>query len=456
MPNEHFCLKWNNFQKNIVAALGNLKLDEDFVDVTISCEGRNIKAHKVILSACSDYFRDVFRENPCNHPIVILRDANFTDVEGLVRYVYRGEVDVQPEHLQSFLRTAELLKIKGLADQNISRTVAQNELLMQMPEKTGQETTNSKIVSEPLRVPVPPSSHLKRTSHSSTYQAAAESSCDLLVEGKRRKTTPVRRFDSPFALANDQTGNTTNDADKPLLELGSYQQEDKKIGESGNCRSSPVALLPIEANKEASPETGSSVAQHINQNGPTLKVKVAAQNIVPENVEGTPSEVSNGSTTTSEDKVSDTTDCKQTKVRKKKKKKVEDKRDQSLLDGGDVSPAAKAEKSSQQQQQDQHPRNRWRCMQPRLCNYCWKTFSNSFNLKQHIVNVHIQSQGVTCSLCEKVVKNKWYLRKHLVTAHGAPLKRVKSKENDHFEEEEEEEEDSKETTTTRFSHETTA
>lgn len=74
-----------------------------------------------------------------------------------------------------------------------------------------------------------------------------------------------------------------------------------------------------------------------------------------------------------------------------------------------------------------HPRNRWRCMQPRLCNYCWKTFSNSFNLKQHIVNVHIQSQGVSCSLCDKVVKNKWYLRKHLVTAHGAPLKRVTAK-----------------------------
>ena len=61
MPNEHFCLKWNNFQNNIVAALGNLKLDEDFVDVTLSCEGQSIKAHKVILSACSDYFRDVFR-----------------------------------------------------------------------------------------------------------------------------------------------------------------------------------------------------------------------------------------------------------------------------------------------------------------------------------------------------------------------------------------------------------
>lgn len=61
MSNEHFCLKWNNFQTNIVSALCTLKCDEDFVDVTLSCEGRSIKAHKVILSACSDYFRDVFR-----------------------------------------------------------------------------------------------------------------------------------------------------------------------------------------------------------------------------------------------------------------------------------------------------------------------------------------------------------------------------------------------------------
>ena len=79
-----------------------------------------------------------------------------------------------------------------------------------------------------------------------------------------------------------------------------------------------------------------------------------------------------------------------------------------------------------------HPRQRWRCMQPRLCNYCWKTFSNSFNLKQHIVNVHIQSQGVNCTICDKVVKNKWYLRKHLVTAHGAPLKRSKNTENNNI------------------------
>ncbi len=66
----------------------------------------------------------LFQENPCQHPVVILRDAAFIDVDGLVRYIYRGEVDVKQDRLQSFLRTAELLKIKGLAEQNLSGHLA--------------------------------------------------------------------------------------------------------------------------------------------------------------------------------------------------------------------------------------------------------------------------------------------------------------------------------------------
>ena len=62
MTVEEFCLKWNNYQANIVCALGNLKLDEEFVDVTLACgEGQTIKAHKVILSACSAYFKSVLK-----------------------------------------------------------------------------------------------------------------------------------------------------------------------------------------------------------------------------------------------------------------------------------------------------------------------------------------------------------------------------------------------------------
>lgn len=38
-----------------------LRSDEELVDVTLSCEGKRIRAHKMLLSACSTYFRDLFK-----------------------------------------------------------------------------------------------------------------------------------------------------------------------------------------------------------------------------------------------------------------------------------------------------------------------------------------------------------------------------------------------------------
>lgn len=56
-----FCLKWNNFHNSIVSAFESLQSLEELVDVTLMCEGHNVKAHKVILSACSPYFRNLFK-----------------------------------------------------------------------------------------------------------------------------------------------------------------------------------------------------------------------------------------------------------------------------------------------------------------------------------------------------------------------------------------------------------
>ena len=79
--------------------------------------------------------------------MVILRDSSYPDIEGLVRYVYRGEVDVEPERLQSFLRTAEVLKIKGLADQNLS---ASSEVAGMAASSAANNNNQSAAVEEPV------------------------------------------------------------------------------------------------------------------------------------------------------------------------------------------------------------------------------------------------------------------------------------------------------------------
>ncbi|KAG5884360.1 hypothetical protein JTB14_030799 [Gonioctena quinquepunctata] len=113
---QQFCLRWNNFQANITAQFETLRDDEDFTDVTIACEGQRLQGHKVVLSACSPFFKELFKSNPCPHPIIFMRDVEARHIIALMEFMYAGEVNIAQAHLSSFLKTAESLKIRGLTD----------------------------------------------------------------------------------------------------------------------------------------------------------------------------------------------------------------------------------------------------------------------------------------------------------------------------------------------------
>ncbi|XP_043283018.1 zinc finger and BTB domain-containing protein 7B-like isoform X3 [Venturia canescens] len=118
---QQFCLRWNNFQANITSQFEALRDDEDFVDVTFACDGRRLQAHKVVLSACSPYFKELFKTNPCKHPIIFMRDVEFEHLQSLLEFMYAGEVNISQAELPTFLRTAESLQIRGLTDSQNSQ-----------------------------------------------------------------------------------------------------------------------------------------------------------------------------------------------------------------------------------------------------------------------------------------------------------------------------------------------
>nr|BAU79438.1 broad1 isoform A-Z4-2 [Planococcus kraunhiae]BAU79442.1 broad1 isoform B-Z4-2 [Planococcus kraunhiae] len=119
---QHFCLRWNNYQNSITTAFENLRDDEDFIDVTLACDGKTLKAHRLLLSACSPYFRELLKSTPCKHPVIVLQDVVFDDLHALVEFIYHGEVNVHQKNLTSFLKTAEVLKVSGLTQQNSAAT----------------------------------------------------------------------------------------------------------------------------------------------------------------------------------------------------------------------------------------------------------------------------------------------------------------------------------------------
>ncbi|KYB28743.1 hypothetical protein TcasGA2_TC031038 [Tribolium castaneum] len=141
---QQFCLRWNNYQSNLTNVFDQLLQSESFVDVTLACDGHSVKAHKMVLSACSPYFQSLFFENPCQHPIVIMRDIKWPELKAAVEFMYKGEINVSQEQIGPLLKVAESLKIRGLADVNGEQDIV---------APTGELTTSTRTLLKTASTP---------------------------------------------------------------------------------------------------------------------------------------------------------------------------------------------------------------------------------------------------------------------------------------------------------------
>jgi hypothetical protein len=54
---------------------------------------------------------------------VILKDVGHKELVAILQFMYQGEVNVRQEELSAFLKTAEMLQIKGLTGDDSPSTV---------------------------------------------------------------------------------------------------------------------------------------------------------------------------------------------------------------------------------------------------------------------------------------------------------------------------------------------
>ena len=97
-PSEKLCLKWNDFPQNILSFYDELRKDSDFSDVTLVCEeDTQVEAHRIILTACSSFFRRVLKRNKHSHPMVYMRDFKAKELTAIVDFIYHGEENIDQE-----------------------------------------------------------------------------------------------------------------------------------------------------------------------------------------------------------------------------------------------------------------------------------------------------------------------------------------------------------------------
>ena len=115
---EKFSLRWNDFKDSVSRSFGLLRQEKDFFDVTLVTQDEvHISAHKVILSASSQFFKNILRKSPSKHPMIFLSGINSQELSYVMDYVYQGEVQVYQEQLDNFLECASKLNVNGLNTQ---------------------------------------------------------------------------------------------------------------------------------------------------------------------------------------------------------------------------------------------------------------------------------------------------------------------------------------------------
>ena len=98
-----------------------MRKEEDFTDVTLACaNNRQFKAHKLVLSGSSQFFKNIFINNNHVHSLIYLKGVTAKYVSSILDFVYNGEVNILQDDLKDFLALANEFELKGLNSTDFS------------------------------------------------------------------------------------------------------------------------------------------------------------------------------------------------------------------------------------------------------------------------------------------------------------------------------------------------
>ncbi|XP_026286103.1 protein tramtrack, beta isoform isoform X1 [Frankliniella occidentalis] len=397
---EQFSLRWNNFQSNMTSGFHALWEGEDLVDVTLAADGRFLQAHKVVLSVCSPYFKTLFKVNPCKHPIVILKDVAYKDLEALLQFMYRGEVNVCQEELGGFLKTAEMLEVKGLTGDDGQRSSSPNSpmqqpqtLLAKQPKDRshlpGKAVSSSMVLPEDTRGVLTPQFKRKRVSGPVSPATANSVNEDNNIRGHSEYPELTHPKLEPRDMDGDEGGDSyaEKDVNDSLATLLAGESSHSGIHAESMPGMDPTVFSSMSGHGPGD-STGSqdaSQGNHYEEDNEDSKVTGKPGGLPSPKSENT--EVGNS-----------------LQVLRHSLSIHNSSRGVSILKKNIINQLWRPNTS--------------RVSSEYRCTLCQKTFTRRDHLRTHERNLHGQDAGpFTCCICMQLYKNADSLRKHVTKYH---------------------------------------
>ena len=192
---EKFRLKWNDFHSNVSKSFGLLRSEEYLHDVRLMSEDyHEVSAHKLVLSACSEYFRNIFKNNKKQDTLICLDGITNEDLKNVLDYIYLGEAHIFQDKLDRFLSVAERLKLEGLlSKEDDSKDEEEQEYQQDIHEnETSIEETIVMRNSHQVKVPQDSSKMIVQTfdkvENHSEIDLKIKENGQVLEDGSRRCT----------------------------------------------------------------------------------------------------------------------------------------------------------------------------------------------------------------------------------------------------------------------------
>jgi len=244
----------------VSTAFRDIREEKDFFDVTLACDDSQVEAHKVILAACSPWFRNILKRNPHQHPLLYLKGVKYKELVCVLNFMYQGEVNVAQEELNSFLSVAEELRVKGLTQGNNSTSDSK--------PKSEQKPAQSRSI--PTELP-PPKRPRPAPAQSSSYQSPTVDDDDI------QEVVPVKS-EPGGGIAADNSGYVGDQGAGAVALDDTYADENYDYGaygeagyDDGSGMIDPNTGLPLagaDGNKEAE-DSKRGIYSKVIQSGPS-------------------------------------------------------------------------------------------------------------------------------------------------------------------------------------------
>ena len=132
MPEEikRIRLSWDNFHSTVSKSFVDIRDEEYLTDVTlVADDNTQVSAHRLVLSTSSEYFKTIFKSNhnqSLSHLVLCLDMVDGESLSHLLDYMYNGEVKMEEEKLETFLKVAKRFKLEGLCEEGDGKDIGED------------------------------------------------------------------------------------------------------------------------------------------------------------------------------------------------------------------------------------------------------------------------------------------------------------------------------------------